>query len=66
MAPERSLSALETAAADAEAVLRRMEPTLSEEERALVNGVLDQLKLDKDTRDQIISDGVNCLLGAVT
>jgi hypothetical protein len=63
--PEKSLTALEKAAADAEAIWRRIEPTLTEKERALVNNVLDQLKLDKDTRDKIINDTVACLVGAV-
>lgn len=65
LVPEKSLTALETAAADAEATWRRIEPTLTEKERTMVNGVLDQLKLDKDARDKIISDGVACLVGAI-
>jgi hypothetical protein len=64
-APERALSALEQEAARAEEIWKQIEPTLTEAERKLVNDVLDQLKLDKDARDKIISDGVACLVGAV-
>lgn len=63
--PESSLTALEKQAADAEAIWRKMEPTLTEKERALVNDVLDQLKLDKEARDKIITDGAACLAAAV-
>jgi hypothetical protein len=59
------LSALERAAADAEEVWRQLEPTLTEEERALVNNVMDQLKLDAEARSRIITDGVACLAGAI-
>lgn len=65
LVPEKSLNALEKEAADAEAIWRKLEPTLSEKERQLVNDVLDQLKLDKEARDQIITDGAACLVGAV-
>ncbi|HJZ22390.1 MAG TPA: hypothetical protein VJ226_15605, partial [Bradyrhizobium sp.] len=64
-ASQKSLSALEKAAADAEAVWRQLEPTLTEEERALVNNVMDQLKLDAEARSRIITDGVACLAGAI-
>jgi hypothetical protein len=63
--PAKSLSALERAAADAEEVWRQLEPTLTEEERALVNNVMDQLKLDAEARSRIITDGVACLAGAI-
>jgi hypothetical protein len=63
--PAKSLSALERAAADAEEVWRQLEPTLTEEERALVNNVMDQLKLDAEARSRIITDGVTCLAGAI-
>jgi hypothetical protein len=65
LVPERSLTALETAAADAEEVWRKLEPTLTEQERALVHDVMNQLKLDAETRSKIISDGAACLVGAV-
>jgi hypothetical protein len=65
LAPERSLTALERAAADAEEVWRKLEPTLTEKERALVHDVMNQLKLDAETRSQIIADGAACLVGAV-
>jgi hypothetical protein len=65
LVPERSLTALETAAADAEEVWRKLEPTLTEQERALVHDVMNQLKLDAETRSQIIADGAACLVGAV-
>ena len=63
--PAKSLSALEKAAADAEQVWRQLEPTLTDEERALVNNVMDQLKLDAEARSRIITDGVACLAGAI-
>jgi hypothetical protein len=65
LVPERSLTALEKAAADAEEVWRKLEPTLTEKERALVNDVMNQLKLDAETRAKIITDGAACLVGAV-
>jgi hypothetical protein len=65
LVPERSLTALETAAADAEEVWRKLEPTLTEQERALVHDVMNQLKLDAETRAKIITDGAACLVGAV-
>ena len=65
LVPERSLTALETAAADAEEVWRKLEPTLTEKERALVHDVMNQLKLDAETRVKIITDGAACLVGAV-
>jgi hypothetical protein len=64
LVPERSLTALEAAAADAEAIWRELEPTLTEEERGAVNERLQALKDDKDGRDQVIKDAVTCLLGA--
>jgi hypothetical protein len=63
--PVKSLTALEKAAADAEEVWRQLEPTLTEQERALVNTALDQLKLDAEARSKIITDGVTCLAGAI-
>jgi hypothetical protein len=63
--PKKSLTALDKAAADAEEVWRQLEPTLTEQERALVNDVMDQLKLDADTRAKIISEGAVCLAGAI-
>ncbi len=63
--PAKSLTALEKAAADAEVVWRQLEPTLTEQERALVNDVMDQLKLDAEARSRIITDGVACLAGAI-
>ena len=63
--PERALSALEQEAKRAEEIWKQIEPTLTEKERALVNDVLGQLKLDKEARDKIISDGVACLVGAI-
>jgi hypothetical protein len=63
--PAKSLSALERAAADAEEVWRQLEPTLTEDERALVSNVMDQLKLDAEARSRIITDGVTCLAGAI-
>jgi hypothetical protein len=63
--PAKSLTALEKAAADAEEVWRQLEPTLTEHERALVNEVMDQLKLDAEARSRIITDGVTCLAGAI-
>jgi hypothetical protein len=63
--PAKSLSALQRAAADAEEVWRQLEPTLTGEERALVNNVMDQLKLDAEARSRIITDGVACLAGAI-
>lgn len=63
--PERALTALEQEAKRAEEIWKQIEPTLTEKERALVNDVLDKLKLDKDARDKIISDGVACLVGAI-
>jgi hypothetical protein len=56
---------LEKAAADAEEVWRQLEPTLTAQERALVNDVMDQLKLDAEARSRIITDGVACLAGAI-
>jgi hypothetical protein len=63
--PTKSLTALEKAAADAEEVWRKLEPTLTEKERALVHDVMNQLKLDAETRAKIITDGAACLVGAV-
>jgi hypothetical protein len=65
LVPERSLTALEKAAADAEEVWRKLEPTLTEKERALVHDVMGQLKLDAEARSRIITDGVTCLAGAI-
>jgi hypothetical protein len=65
LVPEKSLTALERAAADADEVWRKLEPTLTEQERALVNNVMDQLKLDAEARSKIITDGVACLAGAI-
>ena len=65
LSPMKSLSALEKAAADAEEVWRKLEPTLTEEERALVNDVMDKLKLDAETRAQVIQQGAACLAGAI-
>ena len=64
LSPMKSLSALEKAA-DAEEVWRKLEPTLTEEERALVNDVMDKLKLDAETRAQVIQQGAACLAGAI-
>ncbi|MGY3393431.1 hypothetical protein ACVWW6_006022 [Bradyrhizobium sp. USDA 3311] len=64
-APERALTALEQEAKRADEIWRQIEPTLTESERKLFGDALDQLKLDKDARDKIISDGVACLLGAI-
>ena len=63
--PAKSLTALERAAADAEEVWRQLEPTLTEDERALVNNMMDQLKLDTEARSRIITDGVACLAVAI-
>jgi hypothetical protein len=63
--PAKSLSALQRAAADAEEVWRQLEPTLTGEERALVNNVMDQLKIDAEALSRIITDGVACLAGAI-
>jgi hypothetical protein len=63
--PQKSLSALEKAAADAEEVWRKLEPTLTEKERALVRDVMDQLNLDAEARSKIITDGAACLAGAI-
>lgn len=65
LVPEKSLSALERAAADAEEVWRRVEPTLSEDERARANEVFSAMQGERTMREQIISDGVACLLGAI-
>jgi hypothetical protein len=65
LVPEKSLTALEKAAADAEIVWRQLEPTLTESERALVHEVMDQLRVDKETRERIITDGAACLAGAI-
>lgn len=64
LVPERSLTDLERQAADAEEIWRKMEPTLTEAERSLVNDALDRLKSDKEARDTIITDGVACLMAA--
>jgi hypothetical protein len=63
--PVKSLTALEKAATDAEEVWRQLEPTLTEQERALVNNVMDQLRLDAESRSKIITEGVTCLAGAI-
>lgn len=65
LVPGKSLTALERAAADAEEVWRKLEPTLTENERALVNDVMTQLQLDRETRERIITDGAACLVAAV-
>jgi hypothetical protein len=64
LVPEKSLTALEKQAADAEAIWRKLEPTLTEQERTMVNDVLDQLKLDKEAREKVITDGAACLAAA--
>jgi len=62
--PQKSLSALEKAAKDAEEVWRQLEPTLTEDERRAINDVFANQQVDKATRDQIIVDGAACLTGA--
>jgi hypothetical protein len=63
--PQKSLSALEKAAADAEQVWRRLEPTLTEDERKAVNDAFANQQIDKDTKARMILDGVACLMGAI-
>ncbi len=65
LVPEKSMSALETAAADAEEVWRQIAPNLSEEERAVVTDALKAIDQDRDARAQIIKDGAACLLAAI-
>ena len=62
--PQKSLSALEKAARDAEEVWRQLEPTLSEDERRAINDAFASQQVDRATRDQIIVDGAACLTGA--
>jgi hypothetical protein len=62
--PEKSMTAAEQAAADAEEIWRRVEPSLSEDERRVVSDALDRIKTDKTARDQIINDGAACLMAA--
>jgi hypothetical protein len=62
--PQKSLSALEKAAKDAEEVWRQLEPTLTEDERRAVNDAFASQQVDKTTREQIIVDGAACLAGA--
>ena len=62
--PQKSLTALDRAAADAEEVWRQLEPTLTEEERATFNDAMDRMRADKETRDRIINDGAACLMRA--
>lgn len=64
LVPEKSLTAAEKAAAEAEAIWRDFQKDLTEDERTLVNDRLDALKADKEGRDQVIKDGVACLVGA--
>jgi hypothetical protein len=61
---QKSLSAIEKAAKDAEEVWRQLEPTLTEGERRAVNDIFASQQVDKATRDQIIVDGAACLTGA--
>jgi hypothetical protein len=63
--PQKSLSALEKAAADAEEVWRRLEPTLTEDERKSINDAFAAQQVDKDVRARMIVDGVTCLVGAI-
>jgi hypothetical protein len=63
--PQKSLSALEKAAADAEQVWRQLEPTLTEDERKAINDAFANQQIDKDTRARMIADGVACLMGAI-
>jgi hypothetical protein len=63
--PEKSLSALEKAAADAEQVWRQLEPTLTEDERKAINDAFANQQIDKDTKARMIADGVACLMGAI-
>lgn len=65
LVPERSLSALETAAADAEEVWRKLEPTLTEDERAAFSNAMDRLKVNAETRSQVIAQGAACLMAAI-
>jgi hypothetical protein len=65
LVPEKSLTALETAAADAEEVWRKLEPTLTEDERKAINDAFANQQIDKDTKARMIVDGVTCLMGAI-
>lgn len=65
LVPEKSLTALEQAAADAEEVWRRIAPTLPEEVRARAEEALAGLKDDAEARSRIIEDGAACLAAAV-
>jgi hypothetical protein len=63
--PQKSLSALEKAASDAEEVWRRLEPSLTEDERKAINDAFANQQTDKDTKARMIVDGVACLMGAI-
>lgn len=63
--PEKAVTAAEKAAADAEEVLRKIEPSLTEDERRQIHEALDRVKQDKEARDRIITDGAACLAGAL-
>lgn len=58
---ERSLSALEKAAADADALWRDLEPMLSEEERTRFNDVLNAIDREADEQARMIREGAACL-----
>jgi hypothetical protein len=63
--PERSQSALERAAAEADQMWRDLEPTLSDDERAHFNDILNAIDLEADQQAQMIREGAACLAMAV-
>lgn len=62
---EKSLSAAEAAAKEAEALLADILPGLSDEERKTFEDALNQLDQDKMSMEQIVRDGAACLAAAV-
>ena len=65
LVPEKSLTALERAAADAEAIWRQLEPALTDDERTKINDIFNNLQGERSAQEQIIRDGAACLLGAI-
>ena len=63
--PDKTVSAAEAAAKQADDLWKEIEPTLSEHERDQFNEVLQNLDREKVDRENIIREGAACLAAAV-
>lgn len=62
--PEKSISAAEAAAKEADKLLEDILPQLTDEERIKFEDALRKVAGDKEAREQIVRDGMACLLQA--